>query len=243
MRKNITFDNLRFFHNQTNNLIIIVCFPDGKNTKKTIKLQNYKRYFFAPAPKPRPAAAKKCRTNYKKATKQTSIFAKKQRKKPQKHASNAKKNNFNHLIISRLLFFFEKYSILFEQGTEILYIFAEEKSTKIFEIMEATNFKQQLRKTCMEYIVLHAIKHKPSYAPDIIAELKRANLIVVEGTLYPLLTRLKNNGLLTYTWQESTQGPPRKYYSLNDDGQAHLAAMDKEYDNIKTIIDLIDPSK
>ena len=105
MRKNITFDNLRFFHNQTNNLIIIVCFPDGKNTKKTIKLQNYKRYFFAPAPKPRPAAAKKCRTNYKKATKQTSIFAKKQRKKPQKHASNAKKNNFNHLIISKLLFF------------------------------------------------------------------------------------------------------------------------------------------
>ena len=219
-----------------------MCFPDGKNTKKTIKLQNYKRYFFAPAPKPRPAAAKKYRTNYKKATKQTSIFAKKQRKKPQKHASNAKKNNFNHLIISKLLFF-EKYSILFEQGTEILYIFAEEKSTKIFEIMEATNFKQQLRKTCMEYIVLHAIKHKPSYAPDIIAELKRANLIVVEGTLYPLLTRLKNNGLLTYTWQESTQGPPRKYYSLTDDGQAHLAAMDKEYDNIKTIINIIDPSK
>ena len=105
MRKNITFDNLRFFHNQTNNLIIIVCFPDGKNTKKTIKLQNYKRYFFAPAPKPRPAAAKKCRTNYKKATKQTSIFAKKQRKKPQKHARNAKKNNFNYLIISKLLFF------------------------------------------------------------------------------------------------------------------------------------------
>lgn len=124
------------------------------------------------------------------------------------------------------------------------YISLQKKNQqKILEIMEATNFKQQLRKTCMEYIVLHAIKHKPSYAPDIIAELKRANLIVVEGTLYPLLTRLKNNGLLTYTWQESTQGPPRKYYSLTDDGQAHLAAMDKEYDNIKTIIGLIDPSK
>ena len=68
-----------------------MCFPDGKNTKKTIKLQNYKRYFFAPAPKLRPAAAKKCRTNYKKATKQTRKKEKKQRKKPQKHARNAKK--------------------------------------------------------------------------------------------------------------------------------------------------------
>lgn len=220
-----------------------MCFPDGKNTKKTIKLQNYKRYFFAPAPKPRPAAAKKCRTNYKKATKQTSIFAKKQRKKPQKHARNAKKNNFNYLIISKLSFFLKNTVFCLNKVLKFYISLQKKNQQKIFEIMEATNFKQQLRKTCMEYIVLHAIKHKPSYAPDIIAELKRANLIVVEGTLYPLLTRLKNNGLLTYTWQESTQGPPRKYYSLTDDGQAHLAAMDKEYDNIKTIIDLIDPSK
>ncbi|MGN0186599.1 MAG: PadR family transcriptional regulator [Paludibacteraceae bacterium] len=109
--------------------------------------------------------------------------------------------------------------------------------------MEAINFRQQLRKTCMEYMVLHTIKRKPSYAPDIIATLKRANLIVVEGTLYPLLTRLKNNGMLSYIWQESTQGPPRKYYSLTDDGQALLAAMDQEYENIKTIIDFIDTAQ
>lgn len=220
-----------------------MCFPDGKNTKKTIKLQNYKRYFFAPDPNSALLLLKNVERTTKKRLNRQAFLQKKQRKKPQKHARNAKKNNFNHLIISKLLFFLKNTVFCLNKVLKFYISLQKKNQQKILEIMEATNFKQQLRKTCMEYIVLHAIKHKPSYAPDIIAELKRANLIVVEGTLYPLLTRLKNNGLLTYTWQESTQGPPRKYYSLTDDGQAHLAAMDKEYDNIKTIIDLIDPSK
>lgn len=102
--------------------------------------------------------------------------------------------------------------------------------------MEAENFRQQLRKTCMEFIVLQTIKQQRRYAPDIIAELRKANLIVVEGTLYPMLTRLKNNGILSYEWEESTQGPPRKYYSLTPLGMEYADALDREWKNINSII-------
>ena len=81
--------------------------------------------------------------------------------------------------------------------------------------MNIENAKSQMRKGMLEYCVLLLLKHRPSYASDIIQQLKNAELLVVEGTLYPLLTRLKNDGLLQYEWQESTQGPPRKYYALS----------------------------
>jgi PadR family transcriptional regulator PadR len=80
--------------------------------------------------------------------------------------------------------------------------------------MNADNVKSQMRKGILEYCILLILKKEQSYANDIIRTLQEAQLIVVEGTLYPLLTRLKNMGLLTYQWIESTQGPPRKYYSL-----------------------------
>ena len=70
------------------------------------------------------------------------------------------------------------------------------------------------------------LRKEPSYASDIIVRLKDAELIVVEGTLYPLLTRLKNDGLLSYEWRESTQGPPRKYYALTTEGELFLAGLD-----------------
>ena len=78
----------------------------------------------------------------------------------------------------------------------------------------------------LEYCVLLLLKHRPSYASDIIQQLKDAELLVVEGTLYPLLTRLKNDGLLVYQWQESTQGPPRKYYALSEEGEHFLEGID-----------------
>ena len=77
--------------------------------------------------------------------------------------------------------------------------------------MEKDNIKIQMRKGIMEYCVLAILANGDQYAPAIIAELKSAEMIVVEGTLYPLLTRLKNSGYLTYRWEESIQGPPRKY--------------------------------
>ena len=78
--------------------------------------------------------------------------------------------------------------------------------------MNVDNVKSQMRKGMLEYCILLLLHREPSYASDIILNLKEARLIVVEGTLYPLLTRLKNDDLLSYEWVESTQGPPRKYY-------------------------------
>ena len=88
--------------------------------------------------------------------------------------------------------------------------------------MNIDNIKSQMRKGMLEFCILLIIRKQPVYASELIAMLKEAHLIVVEGTLYPLLTRLKNDGLLSYVWQESTAGPPRKYYSLTDDGQRAL---------------------
>ena len=92
--------------------------------------------------------------------------------------------------------------------------------------MIAENTQTQMRKGILEYCVLLIISRGEIYASDIIAELKAAKLLVVEGTLYPLLTRLKNNGLLSYNWVESTSGPPRKYYTLTAEGTAMLGQLD-----------------
>jgi len=79
-----------------------------------------------------------------------------------------------------------------------------------------------MRKGVLELCILSIISEAESYPSDIIKKLKESELIVVEGTLYPLLTRLKNAGLLDYNWQESTSGPPRKYYRLTADGTSFL---------------------
>ena len=101
------------------------------------------------------------------------------------------------------------------------------------------NIKIQMRKGVMEYCVLAILANGDSYAPAIIAELKNAEMIVVEGTLYPILTRQKNAGLLTYRWQESTQGPPRKYYMLTEEGRRQLALLDEAWDQMVEQIRII----
>jgi len=82
--------------------------------------------------------------------------------------------------------------------------------------MNLENTKAQMRKGILELCVLSIIAEKEAYPSDIITRLKQAELIVVEGTLYPLLTRLKNSNLLNYNWKESSSGPPRKYYHRNN---------------------------
>jgi PadR family transcriptional regulator PadR len=84
------------------------------------------------------------------------------------------------------------------------------------------NTQAQMRKGVLEFCILSVLSHKEVYTSDIISRLKEAKLIVVEGTLYPLLTRLKNAGLLSYRWVESSSGPPRKYYSLTPLGEKFL---------------------
>lgn len=92
--------------------------------------------------------------------------------------------------------------------------------------MNIESVRSQMRKGVLEYCILSIISKDEVYASDILQTLKDAELIVVEGTLYPLLTRLKNDGLLNYRWQESTSGPPRKYYGLTEMGQKFLQEMD-----------------
>lgn len=101
------------------------------------------------------------------------------------------------------------------------------------------NTKAQMRKGILEYCILSILSREDSYAPKIIAELKEAEMIVVEGTLYPILTRMKNSGLLTYRWEESPQGPPRKYYSLTTEGREALSQLDASWDELVGQIDTI----
>lgn len=92
--------------------------------------------------------------------------------------------------------------------------------------MNIEKTKAQMRKGVLEYCVLSIIAKKEVYASDIIQTLKEAELIVVEGTLYPLLTRLKNESLLTYRWEESKSGPPRKYYAITNSGKETVKQLD-----------------
>ena len=96
--------------------------------------------------------------------------------------------------------------------------------------------KSKMRKEVMEYCILSILNNNDAYASELIAQLKDAKMIVVEGTLYPLLTRQKNQGLLSYRWEESPQGPPRKYYSITDKGKELLNEMDAAW---KEVVDSI----
>jgi PadR family transcriptional regulator PadR len=105
--------------------------------------------------------------------------------------------------------------------------------------MNADNIKSQMRKGYLEYCILLILRKKSSYASDILSELKDARLIVVEGTLYPLLTRLKNAELLDYRWEESSQGPPRKYYEMTSKGQNFLNELENAWDEINLVVQKI----
>jgi PadR family transcriptional regulator PadR len=106
--------------------------------------------------------------------------------------------------------------------------------------MKIENAKVQMRKGILEYCILHIISRGEIYASEILNELIEAKMMVVEGTLYPLLTRLKNAGLLDYKWVESVSGPPRKYYILTETGIDSLQALAGTWEglssSVKTII-------
>lgn len=89
-------------------------------------------------------------------------------------------------------------------------------------MVNSENTKAQMRKGVLELCILSILSQGDAYPTEIIEKLKETKLVVVEGTLYPLLTRLKNTGLLNYRWEESNSGPPRKYYMLTEIGQTYL---------------------
>jgi PadR family transcriptional regulator PadR len=101
------------------------------------------------------------------------------------------------------------------------------------------NTQVQMRKGILEYCILHIISRGEVYATDMIDELTAAKMIVVEGTLYPLLTRLKNAGLLEYKWVESKSGPPRKYYKLTTEGEKFLQGLTETWDDLVQSTNLI----
>ncbi len=102
--------------------------------------------------------------------------------------------------------------------------------------MKLENTKAQMRKGILEFCILSILNKKEAYPSEIIDALKDGKLIVVEGTLYPLLTRLKNTELLTYRWEESTSGPPRKYYSLTETGKTFLEELMTTWEELNTAV-------
>lgn len=102
--------------------------------------------------------------------------------------------------------------------------------------MNIENTKAQMRKGVLEYCILSILDGEEAYPSEIIDKLKTSKLIVVEGTLYPLLTRLKNAGILSYRWEESTSGPPRKYYQLTDKGKDFLNELGKTWEELQSAV-------
>jgi PadR family transcriptional regulator PadR len=98
--------------------------------------------------------------------------------------------------------------------------------------MNIENTKAQMRKGVLEFCILSILSHGDAYPTEIIDKMKEAKLVVVEGTLYPLLTRLKNMGLLGYRWEESTGGPPRKYYKLTELGTQFLKELELTWNEL-----------
>ena len=105
--------------------------------------------------------------------------------------------------------------------------------------MPIDNIKSQIRKGVLDYCILLLLNKQAAYSSEIIRLLQDAHLIVVEGTLYPLLSRLKNNELLSYEWIESTQGPPRKYYRITEKGREVLAELDAVWKEMGETIELL----
>lgn len=103
--------------------------------------------------------------------------------------------------------------------------------------MDIENAKAQMRKGVLELCILAIIEEDEVYPGDIIGRLKANDLIVVEGTLYPLLTRLKNDGLLEYSWRESNAGPPRKYFKITDPGRQFLNALSTSWSQLVQSVD------
>jgi PadR family transcriptional regulator PadR len=109
--------------------------------------------------------------------------------------------------------------------------------------MNASNTQIQMRKGLLEFCILHIIARGEVYASDMIEELTDSKMIVVEGTLYPLLNRLKNASLVSCKWVESESGPPRKYYSITEEGSRFLETLNETWDSLVNSTQLITSKK
>lgn len=141
-------------------------------------------------------------------------------------------NKYHKAFVSSLVYFFQWY---FHEHFPFKKNQQNEKVSARCEIqknMKTLNTQIQMRKGILEFCILHIISRGEVYATDMIEELKEAKLLVVEGTLYPLLNQLKKEGLVTYKWVESDSGPPRKYYSLTPYGADYLNQLNETWGNM-----------
>jgi len=105
--------------------------------------------------------------------------------------------------------------------------------------MKIENTKAQMRKGVLEFCILSILQSGDAYTSEILSQLKDAKMLVVEGTVYPLLTRLKNAGLLKYRWEESTSGPPRKYYGLTETGKLFLTELNTTWSDLVNAVNIV----
>jgi PadR family transcriptional regulator PadR len=109
--------------------------------------------------------------------------------------------------------------------------------------MNIENTQSQMRKGILEFCILSVIRRGEAYPSDIVEEMKSANLNILEGTLYPLLTRLKNADMLTYRWVESNSGPPRKYFSLTPKGEAFYGELEATWTELANAVHALTNNK
>jgi PadR family transcriptional regulator PadR len=109
--------------------------------------------------------------------------------------------------------------------------------------MYVKNAESQMRKGILELCILNLLKHREAYASEILSELKASKMIVVEGTIYPLLTRLSKSGILTYRWEESTNSGPRKYYGLTTEGREIQKKLDATWQDLVSAVSLTESSR
>jgi PadR family transcriptional regulator PadR len=110
-------------------------------------------------------------------------------------------------------------------------------------VMKIENTTAQMRKGILEFCILSLISGRDLYTSEILEALKKGKMLVVEGTVYPLLTRLKNADLLQYRWEESTSGPPRKYYSITPAGKVFLSELQQAWSDLNKAVNAITQNK
>ena len=122
-------------------------------------------------------------------------------------------------------------------------MYRQSRKDKIKKRMNIENTQSQMRKGILEFCILSIIRRGEAYPSDIVEEMRAANLHILEGTLYPLLTRLKNADMLTYRWVESNSGPPRKYFSLTEKGLQFYQELEATWNELANAVNTLAAKK
>jgi PadR family transcriptional regulator PadR len=136
--------------------------------------------------------------------------------------------------------YFKKYGTMFYKVPNITLSLCNNSKKRAMNI---ENTQSQMKKGILEFCILSIIRRGEAYPSDIVEEMKAANLNILEGTLYPLLTRLKNAEMLTYRWVESNSGPPRKYFSLTEKGEKFYKELEQTWTELANGVNALTTKK